>query len=82
MKAHELRVLGVSRPYRGALEALASGDKDGTAERHASPQPQACTSTRDLTDSYLFGTADDGTLMSYERSKQTRRAGGRCHLVA
>jgi len=39
MKAPDY-VYSVVSAYRGALEALASGDKDGTGGRHASPAAQ------------------------------------------
>ena len=65
MKAPDY-VYSVVSAYRGALEALASGDEDGTADAMRHRQLRRAFN-RDFTDSYLFGTADDG-MMSYERS--------------
>ena len=58
MKAPDY-VYSVVSAYRGAIDALAAGDRDGAADalRH---QQLRRAFNRDFTDSYLFGSADDG----------------------
>ena len=65
MKAPDY-VFSVVSAYRGALDALAAGEKDGRLEAVRHRQLKRAFN-RDFTDSYLWGRSDND-MMSYERS--------------
>ena len=65
MKAPDY-VFSVVSAYRGALDALAAGEKDGRLDAMRHRQLKRAFN-RDFTDSYLWGRSDND-MMSYERS--------------